>query len=449
MKRIDLLRQCKERGHRGLSKKTKKELMELIEKNENESDTTFSENFCDSFPKDGLRFIDLFCGIGGFHLAIKDVGVPVECVFASDIDKSCREVYQNNFGKQPVGDIQKIKNYEIPDFDVLCAGFPCQPFSNGGKKRTFDHSQGHLFDEIMRIVRDKKPRFLFLENVKHILKVDQEEVIQYIRQEIEEAGYHLQEVLISPHHYHVPQQRERVYFICIRKDIFQNRPPFEWKHSSFFCQDLNNNTIDTYLETEPEIIERYRIPSEIERVLDAWDELIKQLEPGEVLSPTLLIHDAYRTFTKEELEQRPLWKKEYMEKNKRILVKYRPILDAWYTKHKDLLSRREIYGKLEWQAGPLNAKDSIYHHFIQIRQSGIRVKKSKFFPTLVAISQIPIYGKQKRYITPRECARLQSFPEDFILHDSDRQSYKQFGNCINVKNAKDIIQTTLLHYLKN
>ena len=78
-----------------------------------------------------------------------------------------------------------------------------------------------------------------------------------------------------------------------------------------------------------------------------------------------------------------------------------------------ILKKREIYGKLEWQTGPITVNDSIFNHFIQIRQSGIRVKKGKYFPTLVAISQIPIYGKEKRYITPRECARLQSFPETF------------------------------------
>ena len=110
------------------------------------------------------------------------------------------------------------------------------------------------------------------------------------------------------------------------------------------------------------------------------------------------------------------------------------------------MSKREIYGKLEWQSGPIKTNDSIFNHFIQIRQSGIRVKKGNYFPTLVAISQIPIYGKEKRYITPRECARLQSFPESFQLLDNDKKSYKQLGNSVNVDNVYTIIHSTLQHY---
>jgi DNA (cytosine-5)-methyltransferase 1 len=104
------------------------------------------------------------------------------------------------------------------------------------------------------------------------------------------------------------------------------------------------------------------------------------------------------------------------------------------------------YGKLEWQTGSIKENDSIFNHFIQIRQSGIRVKKSQYFPTLVAISQIPIYGKEKRYITPRECARLQSFPEDFILNPNDRKTYKQMGNSVNVDNVYTVINSTFQDY---
>ena len=98
-----------------------------------------------------------------------------------------------------------------------------------------------------------------------------------------------------------------------------------------------------------------------------------------------------------------------MIKNRPLIEKYKPQFDAWYNKHRELLNKREIYGKLEWQVGVIKENDSIFNYFSQIRQSGIRVKKAQHFPTLVAISQIPIYGKEKRYITPRECARLQSF----------------------------------------
>jgi DNA (cytosine-5)-methyltransferase 1 len=133
-------------------------------------------------------------------------------------------------------------------------------------------------------------------------------------------------------------------------------------------------------------------------------------------------------------------------KNRPLIAKYRTQFDEWYRKHSVILQKREIYGKLEWQTGPVTANDSIFNHFIQIRQSGIRVKKGKYFPTLVAISQIPIYGKEKRYITPRECARLQSFPDSFKLPAEDKKSYKQLGNSVNVDNVFTVIHSTLSHY---
>jgi DNA (cytosine-5)-methyltransferase 1 len=135
-----------------------------------------------------------------------------------------------------------------------------------------------------------------------------------------------------------------------------------------------------------------------------------------------------------------------MTKNRPLIAKYKPQFDEWYPKYGEILRKREIYGKLEWQTGPIRKDDSIFNHFIQIRQSGIRVKKSNFFPTLVAISQIPIYGKEKRYITPRECARLQSFPESFRLSPNDKKSYKQLGNSVNVDNVYTVIHSTINHY---
>ena len=120
-----------------------------------------------------------------------------------------------------------------------------------------------------------------------------------------------------------------------------------------------------------------------------------------------MINEVYNNHTEEDFNKYPNWKKDYITRNKPLIKKYKPILDEWYNKYKDILQKREIYGKLEWQVGKIKENDSIFNYFIQIRQSGIRVKKAEYFPTLVAITQIPIYGKEKRYITPRECARLQ------------------------------------------
>ena len=385
-----------------------------------------------------LTFIDLFCGIGGFHQALDALGT--KCILACDIDEKCRMNYEVNYGVKPVKDIKDINEKMLPDFDILCGGFPCQPFSNGGKKKTFEDKRGLLFDEIMRIVKEKQPRFLFLENVKHILKVSEGKVLAYIEQQIDEHGYVLQRFQMSPHEYGVPQQRERIYFVCVRKDIYNEMP------IQLINKDTSVLTVSDILEDRNSIDNKYYLQGDILNVLEAWDEFIKHVDVGETLSPTILIHDAFKSYTDEEFNGLAAWRKDYMIKNRRILEKYKDFIGPWYTKHKELLSKREIYGKLEWQVGKVKENDSIFNYFMQLRQSGIRVKKEKYFPTLVAISQIPIYGREKRYITPRECARLQSFPDTYRIAPNDKVSYKQFGNSVNVKNVKTVIESTLNHY---
>lgn len=357
---------------------------------------------------------------------------------------------ENNYAWFPVSDIQitKTKNMPVYNFEVENDNsyiveniivHNCQPFSNGGKKKTFEDERGLLFDEIMRIAREKKPRFLFLENVKHILKVSNGEVIEYIKAKICNLGYKLQIFEISPHNYGIPQQRERVYFVCVRNDIYNGK---DIVLPTFSGQIEMSN----YLDEKETIDKKYFINGEILKVLEAWEEMIQKFQVGEKISPTIMMNDALKTYSDEEFALFPDWKRDYITKNKPLIEKYRPEFEEWYPKYSQLLQRREIYGKLEWQTGVIRENESIFNHFIQIRQSGIRVKKSKYFPTLVAISQIPIYGKEKRYITPRECARLQSFPDSFILSKEDKHSYKQLGNSVNVDNVYTVISSTLKHY---
>ena len=384
-----------------------------------------------------MKYIDLFCGIGGFHQALNRINA--ECILACDIDKDCRVVYKDNYGIEPVDNVKNIDEKTLPNFDILCAGFPCQAFSNGGKKLCFKDDRGLLFDEIVRIAKEKQPKFMFLENVKHILKVSKCEVITYIKNKIAQIGYTLQLFQISPHNYGIPQQRERVYFVCVRNDIYNGT---DIKLPSF----IGTYDFKKILDDKINIDEKYFIKGDTLNILEAWDEMINRFEVGEKISPTILINNAYVNYTPEEFNAFPDWKKDYMTKNKPLIKKYKSQFDSWYKKHSKLLQKREIYGKLEWQSGVIKENDSIFNHFIQIRQSGIRVKKSYYFPTLVAISQIPIYGKEKRYITPRECARLQSFPETFKLSKDDKKSYKQLGNSVNVDNVFTVISSTLNHY---
>lgn len=436
MKVSELKKYCKENGIKGSSGLKKQDIILKIKKyiKDSNQDSNFIINTVKKYEQQNIKFIDLFCGIGGFHLALKDLGC--QCVLACDIDKKCRETYLKNFGIEPVSNIKDIDEKKIPDFDILCGGFPCQPFSNGGKKKSFDDDRGLLFDEIMRIANYKKPKFMFLENVKHILKVSNGEVYKYIVEKINKNGYVLQVFQLSPHKYGIPQQRERVFFVCVREDIYNNR------------DIILNETMYKIGITDiiKENDDKYLIQPDIKKTLDAWNELIKKFDINEKISPTILIHDYFRKYTDEEYNKLPFWKKDYMSKNKPLIKKYESVIKEWYERNKDILSKREIYGKLEWQVGKIKENDDIYNYFIQIRQSGIRVKKTEYFPTLVAISQIPIYGKTKSYISPRQCARLQSFPEWFILDKNDKVVYKQMGNSVNVSNVFMVIESTLNHY---
>ena len=391
-----------------------------------------------SLKMDSLKYIDLFCGIGGFHQVLKSLGC--KCVLACDIDKYCRQVYKMNYGMELEPDVKKLNPDTMPDFDILCGGFPCQAFSNAGKKKTFEDNRGLLFDEIIRIVKVKKPRFIFLENVKHILKVDNGKVINYILDKLDKTGYNVQYFKMSPHEYGIPQQRERIYFVCIRKDIYSgDKVMLKYKKTDKIY--FNN-----YLDKIEDIPDKYLVKGDVLKCLEAWDEMIKIFDVGEKISPTIMVDEFYNTYTEEEFSTLAKWRQDYITKNRPLYEKYKDKWDAWYQKHKEILTKRKIYAKLEWQVGTIKENDSIFNYFIQMRQSGIRVKRAKYFPTLVAISQIPIYGKERRYLTPKEGLRLQSFPSNFKILDDDKHIYKQLGNSVNIENVKNVIESTLEQY---
>ena len=165
----------------------------------------------------GFKFIDLFCGIGGFHQAMASYGG--ECVFASDIDKYCQQVYYENYGIRPEGDITKIDEYSIPDHDILCAGFPCQAFSISGKQLGFNDSRGTLFFDVARIVKAKKPKVVFLENVKNLATHDKGKTLAVVKATMNELGYSFHAKVLNAVNYGIPQKRERIYMVCFRNDI--------------------------------------------------------------------------------------------------------------------------------------------------------------------------------------------------------------------------------------
>ena len=165
-----------------------------------------------------INYIDLFAGIGGFRLALDSFGAS--CVFTSEWDKHSQDVYIKNFGDEPDGDITKIKEKDIPKHDMLFAGFPCQSFSISGKQKGFDDSRGTLFFDIARIAKYHKPKFMILENVKNILTIDNGKTLKTIRKVLEEdLNYSVIVKLLKGNDFGVPQQRERVFFICFHKSL--------------------------------------------------------------------------------------------------------------------------------------------------------------------------------------------------------------------------------------
>lgn len=372
-----------------------------------------------------FTFIDLFCGIGGFHRALAKFGGT--CVFASDIDKRCQDVYEQNFGLRPVGDITQVKSEDVPDHDVLCGGFPCQPFSNAGHRGAFEDTRGTLFQEIARIVRDKKPKVLLLENVKGIKNIQGGNVYRTILGVFESLGYTMKDIVLSPDKFGVPQKRERVYFIGIRNDLGEASVPPPPVRAP--CTVLDSR-VDA----------KYALPAELRSVFSAWDEMIPILVGTPLGVPIITDY-----FTADENAPGTQdWKRTYIIKNKAIYNAHKAAWDAWMAKHHDLLQKRAIYRKLEWQAGKMKEGDTVLSgHFIQMRQSGIRIKQATTFPTLVAIVQTSIVGSQGRYITPRECARLQSFPDSHILDSQDKFAYKQLGNSVNVNVVEHVARHAL------
>ena len=182
-----------------------------------------------SSSNETIKYIDLFCGLGAFHTAFERYNkinndVKYQCVMACDIDEGVRNIYNENYGIMPESDINKINISDIPDFDILCAGFPCQPFSIAGKQKGFaDENRGNLFYRILEIIDAKQPQTLMLENVKNLHTIHKGETFKVIKRELEERGYNVSYKVIDSRYYNSPQSRQRIYIICDKNKKYEFR----------------------------------------------------------------------------------------------------------------------------------------------------------------------------------------------------------------------------------
>ena len=394
-----------------------------------------------------LKFIDLFAGIGGFHQALTNLGY--ECVLSSEINEECRNTYNINYKLMPMGDIKSIVIKDIPNFDILCAGFPCQPFSKAGTQKGFNDCRGNLFFNICNIAKHHKPKYMILENVKNLASHDKGNTWNQIKKNIKELGYYTYDIplVLNTLYFNIPQSRDRVVILCKRMDLGKLND----------LQICPKNTKNTNLRSIMEINTnpKYKISDKLKQTETVWNNFIKISHDNNILIPKFPIWTDWwdsdgnnTTVTKKDNKKTDTDNiTDIIKKQKDFYIKYKDWIDKnrnfYNTNYKLLnpwlINSRNNYNlwkgavrKLEWQAG--DKKINMNEVLWSPRGSGVRVKNLDYAPTLVAMaSMIPVYGPESRHLTPRECARLQSFPENFIINTDDNESYKQFGNAVNVK----------------
>ena len=416
-----------------------------------------------------FRFVDLFAGIGGFHAALSAAGG--ECNFVSEIDQAAAEVYRLNWGDslltapgRPLveGDIVPLTEEQmaVPPHDVLVGGFPCQPFSKSGFQLGMAEARGTLFWNICRILQQRKPRVVLLENVRNIAGPRHRHEWEVIIRSLRELGYRVsdQPTVFSPHLLPkemggTPQVRERVFILGTyvgkakamkQTDIAPAVPhepvngwdPMRWDLERDLLQD----------DTEIEHLDRYRLTPSEEYWIEVWEEFVQRMldqRDGERLPGFPIWADEFRVVREKDLVGLPGWKADFLRKNSRLYQEHRELITEWrneFGKFKDLPPSRR---KLEWQAQDAG---SLWETVMHFRPSGIRAKRPTYLPALVAITQTSIIGWRKRHITPREAARLQGLPDWFTFgNQSDTLTYKQLGNGVAVGAAYHVFRTHVLN----
>lgn len=409
-----------------------------------------------------FQFIDLFAGIGGFHIALSDLGG--KCVFASEIDEAAQSIYRNNFEHEMIGPIvgdiipltERTLSRLIPEHDVLAAGFPCQPFSKSGAQLGMDETRGTLFYNISKIIEKRRPKVIILENVRNLTGPKHKHTWALILRVLRDLGYHVSDIpsIVSPHtispkHGGTPQVRDRVYIVGVyvgkqkawkmsdepfafNKELLDNWKPTHWNLREHLLQN----------DDEIEDAHLYRVTDERLAVIEMWNDFLKNVgaKKGKRLPGFPLWEFAMTVRPKIETDM-PDWKIDFLKKNSAFYAENRVAIDAWRGRHRELKSLNNSYRKFEWQAQDLN---SIWSGVIQFRPSGVRVKKADYLPALVAMNQTSIIGAKKRTITVREAARLQAFPETFSFGDQrPSQSFKQLGNAVSVGTVKFVLTSIL------
>lgn len=339
--------------------------------------------------KNRYKGIDLFCGIGGFRLAMEDSNV--QCVFSSDIDKFAQATYCANFHEIPTGNIKAVEAVDIPQFDILTAGFPCQPFSYAGEKAGFeDETRGTLFFDICRILAYHKPPMVFLENVKGLVSHNHGETLKTVLNTLSELGYYPHWAVLSSLDFGLPQKRERWYCVAFRENInFLFPNPIEGKPTLRDIVDVNDKSPELTLS----------------------DFELKRID--------------YHFAHCHESERVQHDNSKYAPNTKK--GKY------------GVFSFQKPDGSLRFHVGD-RAKTQIQEAFYACLDT--------YAPTIIA-NRTPKLWDLRRRLSVLEAKRLQGFPDDFNMPVSDCQALKQLGNSVSVPIIKLIMRSMIGAYENN
>lgn len=430
-----------------------------------------------------MRFIDLFAGLGGFHVALKDLGH--ECVFASEIREDLKTLYKINFpGTKIEGDITKIKPKDIPDHDVLCAGFPCQPFSQAGYQMGFDdEDRGNMFYVIRDILRKKRPQYLLLENVANLRGHDDGRTWKIIEKELHRAKYDIKDIILSPHQFGIPQHRKRIYIAGIRQGTGDIND-FHFPEPTNIPCDIHN-IID---ENDKNYIP---LKDDTRHYIDIWSEFVQLAAENHCKLPGFPIWamEFGATYDYEDIppcQQRPKqlkgkrgklgrvivgkshkqmmsqlpiyaqdilkegekfqdWKIRYIRQNREFYAANKSWIDTWIHNIQDL---QNSHMKFEWNCGS-DASMTLDDKIVQFRASGVRVKMPTFSPALNLVgTQIPIFPWVHvpdsellgRYMTIKEAAKIQGMENMHFEGMSPTRCFEALGNAVNVEIVRKIAE---------
>lgn len=413
-----------------------------------------------------IKFIDLFAGTGGIRLALeqacKSFNIPTECVLSSEIDKNARLSYELNFQEKPSLDIREI--HDFPDFDFLLAGFPCQSFSYAGKQKGFGETRGTLFFEIERILKQKKPKYFLLENVRGLTTHDKGRTFETIKKHLTDLGYSIDYFLLNSSNFNVPQNRVRIYIVGILSQkitmTLQNNVGASDTHAfkaqsqpSLFDNLVQTKTVKDILEKNPnnkyhcsqEFTENLKkiMKNDLSKLngyrltdyrggnsIHSWELNIKGVcSLREIEFMNLLITNRRKKIFGTHQDGKSLSKEQ-------ILTFY-PYDD--FEKTTQSLIKKGYLGVFDKKYKPVCGNMS-FEVFKFLDPDGISITLTASDSNRIGIIQNNIARK----LTPRECARLQGYPDSYKLLDNDNAVYKQMGNGVSVP----VIQAVLMDFIK-